>query len=382
VVLAPHETAKINWILGAPRSGTTWLGKIFDSHPDVLFRNEPDEEQRSELLPSQCRVEDLKRYRDVAHAYLERLIDTRTLRSAGSLPVFRKNYQTRNAYRLRLGMVHALHLSNFATRGTRWQTNQLIPDFIDGAGSPQPTIVIKSVSAHGRARLFLEVMPGSRIVFIIRHPCAQVASMLRGFTLGKFGDQSLLQDLRRHLHVWLAHRHRGASPRHRLSELLSADQAKQPDDLTDERLEALPTVEKLAWWWVTLNQKTIEDLTGLRSVRVVRYEDLVADPAAVVRELFAFTDLTWDAQTAAFILKSTTSNGRDRYYGVKKKSSAIPAKWHKQLSSDDQHRILDIAHSVPVGRLFGKVDQDGAAILPGWALESDQAIGSARHQRL
>jgi LPS sulfotransferase NodH len=26
-------------ILGAPRSGTTWLAKIIDSHPDVLYRH-------------------------------------------------------------------------------------------------------------------------------------------------------------------------------------------------------------------------------------------------------------------------------------------------------------------------------------------------------
>ena len=29
-------------ILGAPRSGTTWLAEIIDSHPDVLYRHEPD----------------------------------------------------------------------------------------------------------------------------------------------------------------------------------------------------------------------------------------------------------------------------------------------------------------------------------------------------
>src|SRR5215472_7584402 len=71
-------------LLGAPRSGTTWLGKIFDSHPNVLYRNEPDTELPSETLSLLCRVEDLERYRYVARAYLERLIDTRKLRSAGS----------------------------------------------------------------------------------------------------------------------------------------------------------------------------------------------------------------------------------------------------------------------------------------------------------
>jgi Sulfotransferase family len=349
----PHPALKINWILGSPRSGTTWLGKIFDSHPDVVYRNEPDGGLPSDTLPLPCRVEDLECYRDVASAYLNQLIDMRTLGSSGSLPVFRKSYQSPTAYGLRLGIVHGLHLLNFATRGTRWQYNKVVPEIIDRARCPQPIIVIKSVSAHSRARLFLEALPGSRIVIIIRHPCAHVVSILRGLALGKFGNQSLLQDLRRRIYV------RRFVRRHQLSELVSADQTQQPDDL----------VEQLAWNWATLNQKMIDDLTGLCSVRIVRYEDLVKNPAAVARELFAFAGLTWNPQTAAFILKSTTFKGRDRYWGLKKNSNAMLVKWHKQLSSDDQCRILDIARSVPIGRLFEEVDQDEAAILPNWARE-------------
>ena len=38
-------------LFGAPRSGTSWLGRILDSHPDTLMRHEPDrsEEHTSEL---------------------------------------------------------------------------------------------------------------------------------------------------------------------------------------------------------------------------------------------------------------------------------------------------------------------------------------------
>src|SRR5262249_914547 len=158
----------------------------------------------------------------------------------------------------------------------------------------------------------------------------QVASVLRGIALGKFTGPS--------------------------RELLSTDQALQLR-LTTERFEALTMVEKLAWQWAILNQKTIDDLTGLCGVRVIRYADLVADPVSIVRELFVFTGLTWNPQTAAFILKSTTSNGIDRYYGLKKKSNAMIAKWHNQLSSRDRCRILEIARSVPVGRLYEKIDQ-------------------------
>ena len=38
-------------LFGMPRSGTTWLGKIFDSHPLVLYRHEPDTWQRLTDVP-------------------------------------------------------------------------------------------------------------------------------------------------------------------------------------------------------------------------------------------------------------------------------------------------------------------------------------------
>jgi hypothetical protein len=136
MVPAPHPTVKINWILGAPRSGTTWLGKIFDSHPDVLYRNEPDK-QLGDELPFMCRIEDLEGQRYVARAYLDRLIDIRTLRSAGKLPVFPKNYQTLKAHWLRLGMVYGLHLVNLATRGARWPNNKAIPKLSTELTSPR-----------------------------------------------------------------------------------------------------------------------------------------------------------------------------------------------------------------------------------------------------
>src|ERR1700757_2925244 len=39
-------------ILGSPRSGTSWLAKIVDSHPDVLFRHEPDEASGTRANPT------------------------------------------------------------------------------------------------------------------------------------------------------------------------------------------------------------------------------------------------------------------------------------------------------------------------------------------
>ena len=46
---ASDGTERVVFVLGGARSGTTWLAKILDSHPDVLYRHEPDIALRGDL---------------------------------------------------------------------------------------------------------------------------------------------------------------------------------------------------------------------------------------------------------------------------------------------------------------------------------------------
>src|SRR5580704_15560833 len=85
---AQTELPNLVFLLGAPRSGTTWLAKLFDSHPNVLYRNEPDSVLHEPRVPLLCQPEDIGQYRAIAHDYIERLLDIRTLKTSGSLPVF------------------------------------------------------------------------------------------------------------------------------------------------------------------------------------------------------------------------------------------------------------------------------------------------------
>ena len=54
--------AKLVFPLGAPRSGTTWLAKLFDCHPDVLDRNEPDSVLQDPNLPLICPLDAVEQY--------------------------------------------------------------------------------------------------------------------------------------------------------------------------------------------------------------------------------------------------------------------------------------------------------------------------------
>src|SRR4051812_19968507 len=74
--------AGITLILGAPRSGTSWLGKIFDSHPDVVYRHEPDSTSLGKRLLS-LHAYDLGSSAD-ARGYLRRLADIRTAKTVGA----------------------------------------------------------------------------------------------------------------------------------------------------------------------------------------------------------------------------------------------------------------------------------------------------------
>jgi hypothetical protein len=321
------------FILGAPRSGTTWLAKIFDSHPDVLYRNEPDTVLHEPRLPLLCPLEDIARYRDIARDYIERLLRVRSIKSAGSLPVFAKRYEWPLAHPLRLGWIYALHVAAELPVGAGFAKRLAIPDLIRPRGAPR--IVVKSVNARGLARLFLEAVPACRIIFILRHPCGQIASVMRGLRSGEF------------------------APPER-AEILATDQARR-FGLDAARFGRLSPSEQWAWHWAILNQKAHDELGADARVRLVRYEDVATRPEAEMRALFGFCGLSWDPASAAFLARSTTYSGKERYYRVMRNALVAAEKWRTELPAEEQRRILAITRAVPVGRLFGAEAQASPA---------------------
>ena len=152
-------------ILGAPRSGTTWLAKIFDSHPDVLYRHEPDTR-----APDYCPAD--------AATYFRELVATQWLKSSGSLPVFAKTYRPGAGRHAHRGLIYALRAADKFSAGAL--RNMPLPDLFTPAAHPNLRVVVKSVSFRLRLRALLQAMPGLHVVFIVRDPFGQVASMLRG----------------------------------------------------------------------------------------------------------------------------------------------------------------------------------------------------------
>jgi hypothetical protein len=125
-------------IHGAPRSGTTWLGTIFDSHSDVAFRFQP-----------------LFAYRFKDRIKLDSSADD-------ILTFLRELYAVNDdSFILHYGRGVEPHLLNFRKQ------------------APPLTLVFKEVRYHHLIGKFLDAVSEWKVVGIVRNPCAVINSWLQ-----------------------------------------------------------------------------------------------------------------------------------------------------------------------------------------------------------
>jgi hypothetical protein len=309
-----------------PRSGTTWLGKIFDSHPLVLYRHEPDTWQRLSDVPIVAGRASRSIHESRLQAFVDSLPSMRADRVCGKRPLFPKTYATRSAVR-RYRVASALHKA--LTRAGLPTEPPMPPQPGDGQSY---RLVWKSIESLGRLGLILECLPDARSVHIVRHPCGYVASVLRGEAAARFGHNAAAEDFP-------------------IYQMLVATAPARRRGLTLERFRLMPVVERLAWRWVIFNELAVEGSAGLARNRLLHYEELCASPEPVARELFEFCQLSWNAQTAQF-LQASTSRARDDYYSVFKDPLASAWRWQDELAVAEAALIARVVADSPSARPY------------------------------
>jgi hypothetical protein len=315
----------LTFIIGAPRSGTTWLGKIFDSNPRVLYRHEPDLGVTETKIPITCN-DSTCFGREQIEFYVQRLIEARTLKSAGSLPIFAKDFDRPFGRLLRIALVGAMMAARTSMRLS--SSKVAMPwEFVDLGGAIRPHFVIKSISALGRAGLLAEALPDARIILLLRNPFAQIASRLVGIAQRRFETVGFQETL------------------------LATRQAAELG-VTANMIEHSSLVEKLTWEWVILNRKAIDDVRHHPNVKIVIYRDLVNEPVPIARDLLAFCGLGWHPATAAFIRRSTNFRGPDMYFHVYKDAKRSLDKWRSVLELADRARISAIVRRSELGAFW------------------------------
>jgi len=134
--MMPFSTVSLH---GTPRSGTSWLGKIFDSYPDVAYRFQPLFSYRfkgsiNEDSPPK-----------VVEEFLQQLYD-----------------ETDDDFILQQQQI---------VRGVH-------PQFVEKKYDPK-MLVMKEVRYHYLIPTLLRTVPSIKIVGIVRHPCGVINSWLK-----------------------------------------------------------------------------------------------------------------------------------------------------------------------------------------------------------
>jgi hypothetical protein len=310
-------------IFGMPRSGTTWIGKIFDSHPATLYLHEPDSVQPDNDLPLL-----LSSPTSGLQSRLDAWLALRDEKVVGSRPYFDKAYRTPTQRRL-------FELSAFAAKAAKslHRGFSLTPILL---GSSPSLTVWKSIESVGRLPAILELLPDAAALHIIRHPCGQIASTLRGSASGQFDDSGAIWNDRN------------------LCEKLVDQSGTSRWDVQD--ILSMSPEERLTARWGLINDHALSHLQGDDRYQAVSYEALCQSPHHVTRQLFQQAGLELTHQTDDF-LKRSTDGTNENYYATRKDPLVAANRWQHDLDSQTIDRIIAVARGFDCWQVVGAAER-------------------------
>jgi hypothetical protein len=310
-------------IVSSPRSGSTWVGKLFDSHPLTIYRHEPDGEGRLAHVPLFPSAADFPALAPQVQRFAAALPGIRSPRVVAKFPLFSKAYDRAGARHLRAWMTGALKVATVAGAPLS------VPQFVGSRTYASHPIVWKSIESTGRLGLLAYALPDARIVHLVRHPGGYVSSSLRGMEGGNLAAEHDVE-------LW---------------SMFASTEVARKYGIDLAALAAMPAAERLAWTWVIENEKAMNDTADAANVRRIRYEDICANPMTAIAELLAFADLPMHDQVREFVQESTAADNA-AYYSVFKDPRRSAEKWRSELDPAVIDRVLRIAGATAPGRLF------------------------------
>lgn len=324
-----NNSSNLLMLFSMPRSGSSWLGKILDSHPQTLYKHEPDSGRlHMPLAPDPSSAEE---HRPVIETFVKELGPLCDARVSSRLPVFPKAYRSPVAQFIhKTSVVSSIALSPLMHRFPVLQCAN--------PKKPGIQVVWKSIVSLGRLGVILRVVPESRAIHIVRHPCGYVCSVLRGEAQRKFAGNV------------------PTSEHYNSFRMLLDAHGARTHGLTLDHLRDCHPVERMTWMWVLMNEKAERDNRANPRCLMFRYEDLCNSPEAKTQDLFSFLGLDWNEQTAAFLRMSTKveeagafdrmTQAERRYYSIFKNPIKAANRWKSEMKDEDIRRVYGVlAHS-------------------------------------
>ncbi|NMP33046.1 sulfotransferase [Thalassotalea sp. M1531] len=306
-------------LFGMPRSGTTWIGKIFDSHQDTYYLHEPDSAQPIKGLPLvvQPNSADAEKVYQATNEWLK----VNDEKVTASRPFFEKSYMNFWQFKLYLGsaylskLAHKLNLP-FFKKPIRKQ-------------STPPVIVWKSIESLARIGA-IQKHCDAMAVQILRHPCGNIASTLRGEKQRKFDSSIPVYE------DW------------DLFDKLLKQSGETRFNLAD--LKAMPPEKRLAIRWGIMNDLALKQVNSDKSIVLV-YEDICRSPRSEVEALFEKLNLKLGKETIQFVVGSTEKED-EAYYATNKKPLVAAYKWKDELTELQQKAIFETISLFSSGKYY------------------------------
>ena len=310
---------RLGAIFGQGRSGTTWLGAIVDSHPQVCYRFEPF--RRIKVL--EHRAGNLARLNQSQSLSSE---DVREITSTllRAFPEFIKPSFHQKSYRKRFpfGEVFMLAIA---------RKNPAISKLFEYLYAPQgnPYLIFKEV---GCVNLCINLLKTNELplVYLVRHPCAVIHSVIEGQKKGLM-----------------------ASGRRTVLENLLRDGAPHLFEQWKDKLKSLSIYQQETLMWLADLERIIpilgaEPNQGL----LVFYEALTEDPINVSQDIFSHLGLKMESQSIDFIKESTGMSAdstskrtellTNPYFSVYRNPKIARDRWKTEISDENRREIIEI----------------------------------------
>lgn len=304
-------------VVGAPRSGTTWVGRVLEQTENVTFVGEPDSEHKEPFaleakhglgtFPLLVPGDRAPAYETLWARALSGHLRSRSLdqRAAGR---FLRNEE--------LSRVHEAIDIHDPRLTPRLRLVRLLAR-TPSTQHPGRRAVVKSVFVALCLDWLLSTFPEVETLIVERNPLNVLASWVAlGFTPYSFHQDRRLREL-----------------------------VLEPLDLPQYPAGASP-VEAMAWQ-VGVLQAVLTDVAERRpEIKVVRHEELVVDPESAYKELSARVGLVWTDKTQDFLMQSNVpGTGYEPKRDLQQQQD--PDRWKKRLTEQQVEEITGVLSRFP-----------------------------------
>lgn len=292
------------------RSGSTWLGAMLDAHPRVAYRFEPLNrlKRNAAVIDLVARLRDGRFTDDDADALYDQLLradpmtDKRPFFAKQDTFVFGMDIAWRMA---RVAPpLRPLYAATYTPRDRR-------------------SVIFKEVTQEPAMAALLE-STNVPIVYLMRHPCGTVASLVRG--------QS-----------------QGTMPTGRLGVIdnLLTDHGGDTAARFAGKTQAMDNVQRNALLWRMDVEKAVSAIDLAGRGLLVTYEQLCDQPLAEIEHVFAAFNLDCPKAARDFLRKLRAGktdpvDAKDPYFTIMRDPAAEKDRWRQRFAAEDIAKVRDI----------------------------------------